>query len=895
MKKTSQNKTKLNSKYEGMALFEIEKDLLNVSEVKSPKLDLGSLEKDYKELALRHYSNFNQQTTEFLYKAYLQSFLKQDQEARKVLRDIVNNIAFENLKPYFQKEFKDFNEALSYYEDNYELVTLFADVHNLIPPKQYDESKLDDISNDDLFDVMRLDHLCSFYTSLKRSCYVSCCFAALFSSAYDAVHSKAKDQKVSSFDKRVCLIVSSLKLFIDRTFNAHKEYKWESLLNKFSDLIVSGLHKDLTVYDYSYQRSEKVASEVIIGVPGNVAFKIGQAFFNGTDLPLNKFHAKDWFAYGAAVGDIKCALAYILYFMDINFEKNGVAYDKIAFMHALLFNNFVASVDRCYRGAKGTIFGFIPLDSENTKLLEASIINLLNFYIDYHLKSKLCNVTGLEYYFKLAKQIFIDFSEVLKAIIDDYSYDPNLLPHKERLFSAVACFLKFDDSFNKNSLVKLLAQRCDIGYYGESYIDEVLLDIILKGIKKKDEYSYKAYYNYNIGIDTDLEEEIESKYLNKLSKQGFARATFILGKRARENCNDEKAVSYWKKASEQGDYLSFISLALSCAESGARKESIEYATRAVDRGMVLGYMVLYQEYLATDPMLAYTYLRYASEYLIPKATLKLVACKKEGTYKPLPFLRHFEQLEELSKEDAYACQLLSRFYALGIIMPCNGKKSLDYQLQSFSLGGGTSVLHLYDNGYQNFSQDTRNFSLFPTFREVLSSGSFDFIVNDAEEDVEVRAIGDKDRVDRIFSDIVNDLINGTTKLEHDILHNLKAHYCDIKLPKKLALKPSCLCYQELNELLLTGCYSITKFGSNQDEDIFKKNLEAKANLISNLDPKEDTSLAHDVFMYTLSARSGTQKVQYAKFKYYLQRAANGNFLSAILLNSIDFSSIIDEK
>lgn len=140
MKKTTQYKTKLNSKYEGMALFDIEKDLLNVSDVKSPKLDLGSLEKDYKEFALRHYSNFNHQTTEFLYKAYLQSFLKQDQEARKVLRDTVNNIAFENLKPYFQKEFKDFNEALSYYEDNYELVTLFTDVHNLIPPKQYDES-----------------------------------------------------------------------------------------------------------------------------------------------------------------------------------------------------------------------------------------------------------------------------------------------------------------------------------------------------------------------------------------------------------------------------------------------------------------------------------------------------------------------------------------------------------------------------------------------------------------------------------------------------------------------------------------------------------------------------------------------------------------------------------
>ena len=53
MKKTTQNKTKLNSKskYEGMALFDIEKDLLKVSEVKSSKLDLGLLDKEYKALA----------------------------------------------------------------------------------------------------------------------------------------------------------------------------------------------------------------------------------------------------------------------------------------------------------------------------------------------------------------------------------------------------------------------------------------------------------------------------------------------------------------------------------------------------------------------------------------------------------------------------------------------------------------------------------------------------------------------------------------------------------------------------------------------------------------------------------------------------------------------------
>ena len=61
MKKTTQNKTKLNSKskYEGMALFDIEKDLLKVSEVKSSKLDLGLLDKEYKALASKKYTNFS--------------------------------------------------------------------------------------------------------------------------------------------------------------------------------------------------------------------------------------------------------------------------------------------------------------------------------------------------------------------------------------------------------------------------------------------------------------------------------------------------------------------------------------------------------------------------------------------------------------------------------------------------------------------------------------------------------------------------------------------------------------------------------------------------------------------------------------------------------------------
>ena len=106
MKKTTQNKTKLNSKskYEGMALFDIEKDLLKVSEVKSSKLDLGLLDKEYKALASKKYTNFSKETSEFLYTAFLQNYLNHDDKAKCKIEDVVGNISFENLKPYLPKE-----------------------------------------------------------------------------------------------------------------------------------------------------------------------------------------------------------------------------------------------------------------------------------------------------------------------------------------------------------------------------------------------------------------------------------------------------------------------------------------------------------------------------------------------------------------------------------------------------------------------------------------------------------------------------------------------------------------------------------------------------------------------------------------------------------------------
>ncbi|MBQ2267611.1 MAG: sel1 repeat family protein [Succinivibrio sp.] len=900
MKKTTQNKTKLNSKskYEGMALFDIEKDLLKVSEVKSSKLDLGLLDKEYKALASKKYTNFSKETSEFLYTAFLQNYLNHDDKAKCKIEDVIGNISFENLKPYLPKECKNFSDAYNYYIKKFDFLKLYKAVHNIVLPQEYDDSNADEISQDVPFEPNRFEDLCGFFSSIKRPCYVSCCFSALFARTYLVVtdeeykHKRGYDADYTyKINCKVGDVVSTIEHFIDRTFNANTYQFGEDLLDEFSDLIVGGLHKNLTVYNKVAQREEMVSSSVIYGYPGDVAFKIGQAFYNGTDLPLDKFNARDWFAYGAAVGDIKCALAYMLHFMDVNFEDCGVANDNAAFMHGLLFNNFVSSVHRTYRNSKALLFGFIPNDSENPKLLEESIFNLINFYIEYHNEAD-----RLEYAFNPAQKIFDDFNIVLLGIIEDYSYDPKLLAQKEKLFAAIACYLQIDDITSKYLLLRLLTLCIGIDYDDYPSSTQVILAIIQKGIKKGVEYCYKAYLYAYIFANNSIE-MIKPKLLEKMSKVGIAKASFILGNLALSEREDKKALPYWEKAVEQGDYFSLFNLALSCSVAGDSKASIEYANRAIEHGVVFAYIVLYKEYLDTDPELAFTYLRYASEYLIPDARLNLAACQNDETYKPLPFLRHFEQLEDLAYEDAYACMALSHIYNLGIIMPCNEKKALDYQERGISLGY-TTAAPVFSHDYKNaFKKDLRNFSLFTTFKESLS-GDYGFIINDDEDSI----IGDNDRVSSMVLDIVNDLIKGRTKLEHDILHNIMASDLwddfiehNLKLPKKLTVKPSYQCYQDLNSLLLTGCYGTTELGISYDSDFLKQRFEANAHLICGLDPKEDNSLAHDVFMYTLSVRSGTQPTQYSEFKYYLQRAANGNFLSAILLNAIDFSSIIDEK
>ena len=115
MKKTTQNKTKLNSKskYEGMALFDIEKDLLKVSEVKSSKLDLGLLDKEYKALF----------ASIALCSEYLLSTGNVVNIAKKINTSNDWKMACEILDKYLINDRINFKEDTLYKDESYSLLT----------------------------------------------------------------------------------------------------------------------------------------------------------------------------------------------------------------------------------------------------------------------------------------------------------------------------------------------------------------------------------------------------------------------------------------------------------------------------------------------------------------------------------------------------------------------------------------------------------------------------------------------------------------------------------------------------------------------------------------------------------------------------------------------------
>lgn len=56
---------------------------------------------------------------------------------------------------------------------------------------------------------------------------------------------------------------------------------------------------------------------------------------------MDKQKAKEWFSYGMVVGDPYCALAYLMYFVDLSLDDELRREPKLATIYSILLNTFL--------------------------------------------------------------------------------------------------------------------------------------------------------------------------------------------------------------------------------------------------------------------------------------------------------------------------------------------------------------------------------------------------------------------------------------------------------------------------------------------------------------------------------------------------------------------------
>ena len=618
------------------------------------------------------------------------------------------------------------------------------------------------------------------------------------------------------------------------------------------------------------------ASSVIKGVPGNVAYRIGNAYMRGKDLPLDKSKARQWFSYGMVVGDPFCTMAFIVYFLDLSIDSEMESESELTDLYTLLINCF--ALVRYIKTTKEQHFlSFEPVCGKGKDLEEQCLFNILALLNSLKFD---CDYESVP--FSMPMEIFDDFLDILIENLQES-------PKSYRLKAAVALFLEITGTLEDDpDLLNEIALALDLNLNKETEISDFLFDFIKEGLKEKDSYSLSAYVClfclYKGSFD-----KIPKKYLHVLSKQGYAKASFLLGNLVlEEHGPDDSALSYWEQAAEQGSSFALLNIALGAVINNDMDKAEAYATRAINYGNILGYYVLYKVYESSNSKLAHTYLRYAAEYIFPDAIEEYKHLKATGAYCPLPFMQLIEEMEELAEDNPQACLILCDMYHSGIFLPANVEKAFEYQ-QKAILNGYTSFFGYYQSMYKNaFPLDTPQSSYFPTFRKSLDI-SFNFMMDDKDDSAH-----DNSPAIYKMKDIINKLVVGKTQLEKDITYNLYHSEFWANTPslkkkqlKGMDVKPDYQVLSNLRKNLVKGAYSVCF------NNISEKQLEDSKKVLSLCDRlnevKIKSSSDFDLVSAFMFIRSYSMPPSYNVFKEKIMKGKFSGSIISCLFTAMDFS------
>lgn len=773
-------------------------------------------------------------------------------ECGEKLKDYISKLCFHKLKPHFHSKVYKTNADFIRNDDNLSGLSDFLIAFS-------DEALPKDIT---------LAVKGEFIPS-RQAVYIPFCIAGLFA---DAIKTRPADENE---------INDQFYEFIEYKFSDVDDvFCCENFDDDSNDHILKfESHRHLTPNFFSrlYPNfAYKKESSVILGMPGAVAFRIGKSYLNGDFLPMDKQKAKEWFSYGMVVGDPYCALAYLMYFVDLSLDDELRREPKLATIYSILLNTFLIA----YNEKRLPMANFVSFDSITNScktIQEISFYNLLSFVNNLRYE-----VLVEDLPFALPSVVMKNFSDILMEFADEYAYNP-------RTLAAIAVYLSAQANLDNstkylNGLLKIakIKKRC-------KEPSDKLFALLDYGLAREDEDTYQAYENLYCLYKGPFE-KIDKDILEKMSEQGNGKATFTLGNLSLTSASDKKSLVIWKKAAEQGNGFSKLNLAMGHLIKKEIPKAIYYATQAIRHGIVFGYYILYKAYLEDNPALAFTYLRYAKEYLIPDAVSEYKAAVNSGVYEPLPYMKRIEELEKMAENNAPACLVMSEIYNSAILLPYNIERTFHYQQLAIS-NGCVSFFSFYKEIYGHaFPPDMEKSSVFSSFRKSLEKMQSFFSGAATDDSAEHEAVVNK------VEEIYEALVKGTTVLENDVLYELSEskfynHFGHkVKLPKSLR-KPIECSVDELKEKLQDGTYNTllgSDFYQHPGQNVIAYCLEEPYSKL----PNSQNLLITRALM---SVRALTFAPEYSTYKEFMKLAKNSGNTTAMILGDLDFSAVCDSK
>lgn len=619
-------------------------------------------------------------------------------------------------------------------------------------------------------------------------------------------------------------------------------------------------------------------SNVLRGMPGDVALRIAKSYLYGNNLPLDKESARNWLSYGMSVGNPYCALLFLLHFADVDLHEENLVPSKISDLFILLNNIFNLTLARLKEVDPTNLNFELLYDENNVRFDEACLYNVLMFFIVAH------EEVNSAPEFPLVLTILDDelVVPVFKDAIDNSSNDTftkALLSLFVTLMEAEGLSEYFLEKFLSN--IKMPYKKGPVFNY--------IIETLSSGLKKHDRFSYTVYMYAFTSLKGNFD-EMPKSHLKALSKMGFAKATFALGSVALESSESE-AVKQWEKSSDQGLGFSYFNLSLAALMTGDCDLAIELATLAIKYDVVYAYYVLYRAYLKSNQQLAHSYLRIAAEYMFPEAVRELKFLRQEGSYNPLPYLKCLEEIEDLALKNYHASLFMCDVYTSGSILPVNLERTYFYQRQAL-LNGCYELFPVYKNINRiSFPPLGENESMFVSYRKSLSDTQSFFKSSMTEEQIAL-----DDVVIKKTCDLVKELCSGTSELEREVLRNLYNsnmwnRYKDnkFKIPKECFNKPERKAYQELFNALASGFYN-TNYYTENTADFLKE----RSQLIECLKDKAfDYGACVNTIRALMCLRSLTLPSDPKSFSTLIEKAFNSGELTAMLLCNLNLDCVFD--